>query len=563
MPADWEFFAASEPGDPAFRVLAFNGEDAIAEGYAFDILLLASGIPPKNAQKTQEELMSAPLLTLRGKRRADNATFDWRGMAAEVSRCFSVSAGTVFRVLLRPRSWKLRFSTHSRIFLDMPLPKLLERLLVLEGLAAGTDFDDTLKGGYKPRPFTCQYNESAFAFLARHLERVGAYSYIRQTDSGDVLVFTDGSAEAEALPLRDALDWGENRDTTDEAVLSLVRTLAAGPAKVELRDYCTEHPGLTSGQASSTSGQWRKGALAFYGESGLFGEVDCLGKKFSAENANARAGELAAARLRAADCVADFATGKSLVPWLRAGYAVALDGEKYQILRVRHRCRRPDDELGGEILEKARGLGLLSEKEGDGKAGYGNDFVCHPLSAGPYAPERRTPWPVMPGVLPAVVDAAGDGEYAEMDDEGRYKVKFFFPEKVFRADAEVTTDGNNSIPLRMMQEHAGQNSGIHFPLQKKVEVLVAFVNGNPDRPVILGALPNPEHPSVVVDKNRQNNVIRTPGGQAISMTDTVGKKELSLKTAGGHGITMRDENGKRELRLQSPCGGNYIRIHEK
>ncbi|MDR1686109.1 MAG: phage baseplate assembly protein V, partial [Desulfovibrio sp.] len=160
-----------------------------------------------------------------------------------------------------------------------------------------------------------------------------------------------------------------------------------------------------------------------------------------------------------------------------------------------------------------------------------NAFACHPLALGAYAPERETPRPSVPGLMHARVVASGDGKYAELDRQGRYKVMFFFPEKVIHTDADDPSEGNRSIPLRMAQAHAGQDSGIHFPLLKGVETLVAFTDGDPDRPVILSAMPNPEHPSVVADENQQANVIRTPGGNSITMVDTEGQKEIRMDSA--------------------------------
>ncbi|MDR2801146.1 MAG: phage baseplate assembly protein V [Desulfovibrio sp.] len=81
-----------------------------------------------------------------------------------------------------------------------------------------------------------------------------------------------------------------------------------------------------------------------------------------------------------------------------------------------------------------------------------------------------------------------------------------------------------------MQPHAGSSSGIHFPLLKGVEVLVGFTDGDPDRPAILGAMPNPEHPSVVADENQQSNVIRTPSGNSITMVDTEGQQEIRMES---------------------------------
>ena len=139
---------------------------------------------------------------------------------------------------------------------------------------------------------------------------------------------------------------------------------------------------------------------------------------------------------------------------------------------------------------------------------------------------------------------------------------FFFPEKVIHTDADDPAEGNRSIPLRMAQPHVGESSGIHFPLLKGAEVLVAFTDGDPDRPVIISAMPNPEHPSVVLDENQQSNMIQTPGGHKLNFNDTEGEENITMATPGGHSVVLHDEPGKREICLRSPCGG-YIRLREK
>jgi type VI secretion system secreted protein VgrG len=376
------------------------------------------------------------------------------------------------------------------------------------------------------RPLTCQYNESAFNFLSRHLERVGGYSYIRQSDSGDALALADAQTEVETLPLRDVLDW--NEQAADETIFSFVRTLAAGPAKVILRDYISEQPNaLTTGQATDADHTYGKEEVNSYAGYDLFGETDAPSGNFSAEEARNQADKLAAARMRVLVSLANQARGESTIPWLRAGYAITLNGEHFQLLNVQHACNLAGDEEDEKLLRRSAALGF---DVGRAEGGYHNAFVCHPLALGPFAPEERTPRPFVTGLVHARVDAAGGGKYAELDSAGRYKVKFFFPEKVIAADAEVSQDGNWFIPLSMMQPHAGSSSGIHFPLLKGVEVLVGFTDGDPDRPAILGAMPNPEHPSVVADENQQSNVIRTPSGNSITMVDTEGQQEIRMES---------------------------------
>jgi len=535
-------------------VLAFNGEDSVLSGYVFDILLLASGVAAENAPKILKDLIRAPLVTLTGTR-AQGETFSWRGMPAAASHLFSDKDNSVFRVTLRPRSHRMRLTGHSRIFLHMALPQILAKVLKEEGFASGRDFENSLRANYASRPYTCQYNENSADFLLRHLERVGAWTFIRQTDDGDVLVLADGAAQPEKLPLRDKLDWSEEH--ADETVFSLIRTLTAAPTKVTLRDYSTEQPGMTAKSADNAT-LHGGGEVNLYAGCNIYGEVDAANKDFLVETANAAAGNLAAIRARALAAKADQAEGGSSVPWLQAGYKIALGGEDFLLLSVRHTCNLAGDEMEERMVRRARQAGFVPGTV----QGYRNTFVCHPLASGAYAPECATPRPTVPGLVHAKVDAAGDGKYAELDKHGRYKVMFFFPEKVIHSDADDPAEGNRSIPLRMAQSHAGQSSGIHFPLLKGVEVLVAFTDGDPDRPVIVNALPNPEHPSVVADTNQQTNLIQTPGGHKISLTDTAGQKNLTLETPGGHKIIMHDELGKRELRLQSP-GGGHIRLHEK
>jgi type VI secretion system secreted protein VgrG len=541
MSLSWKFSGISASGAPltGLRVLAFSGRDDICRGYEFDVLLLAGDVPPDDAPDLHQNLMTAQGLALTGSR-APGDSFSWHGAAGDVSRLFGAGNASLFRVLLRPRSFRLSLSSHSRLFLNMTLPQLLDRLLHEEGLTAAADYESKLGAGYALRPLTCQYNESASAFLTRHLERVGGYTYIGLSKNVDELVLADDQTQVEALPGGEALDW--NARTADDVVSSFARTTAAGHTGVVLRDYITDQPAAPVVGRASDAGHTRGGGeLNRYGRGNLFGEVEIAGTGFSAEDADNQAGKLAAARMRDLVSRANRARGSSTIARLRAGYSFTLDGERFQLLGVRHSCILAGSEEDEKHLRRAADLGF---EAGGTERGYRNTFVCHPLELGPFAPECLTPRPVIAGLVHAKVDASGSGKYAELDEQGRYKIKFFFPEKVFAADAEVTQDGNRSIPVRMMQSYAGPNSGIHFPLLKGVEVLTAFTDGDPDRPVILGAVPNPDYPSVVVDKNGQTNVISTPGGNSITMTDTDGSQEIHVKS---NTITLTPDDGRTSI----------------
>ena len=86
-------------------------------------------------------------------------------------------------------------------------------------------------------------------------------------------------------------------------------------------------------------------------------------------------------------------------------------------------------------------------------------------------------------------------------------------------DQSGLTDGKASAWVRMMQPTGGGTEGVHFPLRKGTEVLLFFLGGDPDRPVIAGAAPNTHNPSPISEGNRSRNVLQTGSGNRVEMED--------------------------------------------
>lgn len=116
--------------------------------------------------------------------------------------------------------------------------------------------------------------------------------------------------------------------------------------------------------------------------------------------------------------------------------------------------------------------------------------------------------------MTGIIDAGKTGgqAYAPIDEHGRYRVRFLF---------DTTPAGTRpvSCPVRMLQNHVGENYGTHFPLRAGAEVLVGFVNGDLDRPVIVGAVPNPLKPSPVTAREPVAHRIRTASGITFEIVD--------------------------------------------
>ena len=183
---------------------------------------------------------------------------------------------------------------------------------------------------------------------------------------------------------------------------------------------------------------------------------------------------------------------------LRSGHRVTIEGHpdlehsEQLIVRIRHRYDVVDAE---DVV-------------------YRNDFEAIPADR-TFRPPRTTPKPKMAGFFTGLIepdDSEVIGESAVLDAEGRYSVRLLF-------DIQPR-DARSSKFIRMAKPHGGAGHGMHFPLRPGVEVAVIFANGDPDRPVIAGAIPNPVTPTPTISKNSRHNILSTASGIRLTMRDT-------------------------------------------
>jgi hypothetical protein len=148
-------------------------------------------------------------------------------------------------------------------------------------------------------------------------------------------------------------------------------------------------------------------------------------------------------------------------------------------------------------------------------SGYRAEITAIPSGVA-YRSPRTIPRPVMAGVMPAKVDAPENAtDRAVLDEQGRYKVALDF-------DTTENQPYQKSNFLRMAQPYGGTNTGLHFPLLKDTEVIIGWLDGDPDRPMILGAVPNALTTSPVINSNETQNKILTTAGIAVIMNDGPG-----------------------------------------
>ncbi|MBN1758539.1 MAG: type VI secretion system tip protein VgrG [Chitinispirillaceae bacterium] len=154
---------------------------------------------------------------------------------------------------------------------------------------------------------------------------------------------------------------------------------------------------------------------------------------------------------------------------------------------------------------------------------YQNKFVCITSErAESYAPPRITPLPKIPGIMTAVIEAEGS-QYASLDEKGRYKVRLPF-------DMSGVNNSTASKYIRLAQPYSGSDYGMHFPSHEGTEMIVGHIDGDPDKPLGLGTIPNANTISPVKDTNKTNSVIRTAGKNEIILDDTEGSERIAVYT---------------------------------
>ncbi len=411
------------------------------------------------------------------------------GMVAEVTdKLETESMWRSYRLWIVPRVWRSTLVETQEVYLDTSVPDLVAQKLALVGLA-GADVEMRLRGTYPARELTVQYKETDVAFVSRLAEHLGICFFFEHEGGSDKIVFSDDNSgfrplvDAEVVPFRPR---GEKVD-----IFELEARSRAFPASFAVQDYNYRTP-LVDLTRVFESPQGFGGGVVEYGAH----------HKTPAEGAPI-------ARLRAEERAVEnrYYVGRSDRSQLAPGGTFTLSGhprlEGAELLVV---------EVEHHALQTVKMQGAAG-----GDEPYRNTFRAVEKGLA-YRPPRATPRPRIHGVLTALVEPNPSGEVGEqamIDAEGRYTVKFYF-------DAgDVAGRPKNSRPVRMIQAHAGPSYGVHFPLKPGVEVLIVFMDGDPDRPLIVGSVPNPITPSPVVEEVNLMNRIETASGLIIEMRDAV------------------------------------------
>ncbi len=508
-------------------VAGFRGSEGLSRPYVFEVFVNVLGdeeVEPEDAVGCKATLDISDGLFPQA---------SWSGVIAYFELVRAVPGNSLYLARIVPRLWQLSLTRHSRIFTKQSIPEVISAVLDDEGI---TDYELRLTEAYEQEEHVCQYKESSLDFIHRWMEREGLYYFFEQTDDGDKLVIADNKASHGKIatgPVRYFPTTGA--DTSSGRHFDNFTARAASlPATVKLTDYDYVKPSLDVSGSASVSANG-------------FGEVREYGGRFFSSAGGARMARIRAEELRAQGATYH-ATGAAT--GLYAGFAFSL--EEHPRLAMNRDYVATSVEHFGYVAELAKAWGKLVSHDFDDVYRVDVTAISADLQ---YRHASRTPWPRIDGYENGVIDGAATSEYAQIDDHGRYLVKFKFDEGTLK-------DGKASTFCRMMQPHAGAIEGWHFPQRKGTEVVFMFLGGDPDRPVIAGAIPNATTPSPVTSGNHTRNVIQTGGRNRFELEDLAGEQRITLSTPHSNTyLRMGSPNEDHELIVKTDLRGMWCTGH--
>lgn len=434
-------------GEDVLLLTSFHGEERISQPFFFEVDVLS-----EDPEVDGTALLGKPLsVTME---LGERGTRLFHGLVRRFTQRGGRGDLTSYRAEIVPWLWFLGLSRESRIYQDMSVPDIVAAVFQDLGY---TDFVDRCTGTYPAREYCVQYRETHLDFVTRLLEDEGIFYYFEfdADQKKHTLVLADANAAIKPCPGQASAPLLPLSTGSDAVVLDFEREAAVHSTRVTLRDYDFQQPKLTLEAQVSGDG----GPYEIYDYPGQFTD-------------KGEASRYARIRLEEREFTGRSARGRSSCPAFVSGYRFELTdhyqrdaNHAYTLVALRHRFSQGDYRAGS------------GQRSGE----YENDFVAAPADL-PVRPERQTPRPSVRGLQSAlVVGPAGEEIY--VDKYGRVKVQFYW-------DREGSQNEKSSCWMRVASGWAGNNWGqIQLPRVGQ-EVLVEFLEGDPDRPVVIGSVYN-------------------------------------------------------------------------
>lgn len=542
----WRFDAGGVPAD-AWAVVFVELREALSELYSAAVILAME--PGGDAL---DGLLGTPakLDTLRGAQE-----HPLHGVVRSVEELGSTASHRLVRVEVVPSLWLLSLRSDNRIFQEMKVPDVIRAVFSDAGIYQGAKLIvDASVDALTPREYLVQYAESDLDFVRRLLEDEGVpFRFSHEGEGGETLYLC---GDEHGYPEAPTLDGEPARVIDQGAATHAVETVAwfdekhsLGTASVTVRDYDFTRPRATL-DMTAKHGATRRARYEYPARSAI-ARYDEGSRSYGAHNT----ARLAKVRAEEHLCRQHLGRGRGNLSGLRAGTRLALAGHErpeldatYLVTAVEHRGSawhllpesvESSDRLR-DILDEA---GVPHPIKGEG-ARFLNKFRTHRVegneSTVPFRPARVTPRPLVEGPQTArVVGPAGEDIYT--DPHGRIKVQFFW-------DRLGQEDARSSCWIRVSQLWGGGEWGFAFLPRIGMEVVVAFLEGDPDRPLVTGCVYNGEnaHATPFPDAKTKSgfrtwSTPRTGGYNEMRFEDAAGAEQVFTQAERDHDTLVKHD----------------------
>jgi type VI secretion system secreted protein VgrG len=491
-----------------FLLTGFSGHEAVSQLFQFDLDMLSSDLAAHEKRLVGQNVTFSIHPQL-GTRSFFNG-FISHFFADEPIFRF----GRAYRARIVPWLWFLTRTSNSRIFQNMNVVDIAKKIFADHGL---NDYEFRLQRSYSPYEYKVQYRETDFNFVSRLLEFEGIFYFFHHENGRHTAVFGDAPSvfkpgERAKVTLEPDPSWEEIHDWH--------HAYEFRPGRWTLSDYDFKKPrtDLTATQPTLVDNPDMK-KFEFFDHPGEY--VD-----------KSIGDGLARTRIEMEEAAYHVVNGLGMVASFRVGETFTLEhhpvdeevGASYALLYLNHQASE------------------TSYSDEKAASSYTNSFVGLP-SKTVFRPPRITPCPVVEGPQTATV-VGPRGEEIYTDEYGRIKVQF-------RWDRYGKADENSTMFLRLAQTWAGNKWGAQVLPRIGMEVIVEFLEGDPDRPIVTGCLNNADAmPPDKLPDHRTRSVFRTRsspnsnGFNEISFEDKAGSEQLFFR--GQRDQDIRIKNDVRE-----------------
>lgn len=384
----------------------------------------------------------------------------FHGLVARCGQGVDTGQFASYQVTLRPWLWMLTRTSDCKIFQHLTIPQIIKQVFRDLGFS---DFEDALSRPYREWEYCVQYRETSFDFVSRLMEQEGIYYFFRQEKDRHVLVLADAYGAHAPAPGYESVPFyhpdGQHRERDHISGWKLAQEVQ--PGSLELNDYDFQRP---SARIDVRSAMPRPHSAGDYP---LF---DYPGTYVQSEDGE----HYARTRIEAIQSLHERVELNSNARGLGAGHVFSLSGFSRQDQNREYLIVRAEYTVTQESLETGQGNGGLQ---------FESDLTCIDAHQS-FRPLPATPRPIVKGPQTALV-VGPEKEEIFTDSFGRVKVHFYW-------DRHDQSNENSSCWIRVSQAWAGKNWGSMQIPRIGQEVIVSFLEGDPDRPIITGRVYNAE-----------------------------------------------------------------------